>query len=67
MPLLPSCLGWKGVACPLPLMRMCMHLCLNLLHCCCYATSLQPEDAAAIWNLRGVNCNSWHRVGVTVE
>jgi hypothetical protein len=44
-----------------------MHLCLNLLHCCCYATSLQPEDAAAIWNLRGVNCNSWHRVGVTVE
>ncbi|KAI3434691.1 hypothetical protein D9Q98_002754 [Chlorella vulgaris] len=27
----------------------------------------QPESAAPIWNLRGVNCNSWHRVGVTVQ
>lgn len=28
---------------------------------------LQPETAAPIWNLRGVNCNSWHRVPVTVQ
>lgn len=28
---------------------------------------LQPESAAPIWNLRGVNCNSWHRVPVTVQ
>ncbi|KAL4433958.1 hypothetical protein ABPG75_000399 [Micractinium tetrahymenae] len=27
----------------------------------------QPENAAPIWNLRGVNCNSWHRVPVTVQ
>ena len=27
----------------------------------------QPEQAAPIWNLRGVNCNSWHRVSVNVQ
>lgn len=27
----------------------------------------QPEGPAGIWNLRGVNCNSWHRVDVRVE
>ena len=26
----------------------------------------QPEGAAAIWNLRGVVCNAWHRVQVEV-
>jgi hypothetical protein len=28
---------------------------------------VQPERAEPIWNLRGVNCNSWHRVTVAVE
>ena len=28
--------------------------------------TLQPERPEPIWNLRGVNCNSWHRVPVTV-
>lgn len=27
----------------------------------------QPEQPGPIWNLRGVNCNSWHRVTVEVE
>ena len=27
----------------------------------------QPESPAPIWNLRGVNCNSWHRVRVSVD
>eukprot|EP00887_Chlorella_sp_A99_P003634 scaffold7.g3634.t1 len=27
----------------------------------------QPENPGPIWNLRGVNCNSWHRVRLTVE
>jgi hypothetical protein len=27
----------------------------------------QPERAEPIWNLRGVNCNSWHAVSVKVE
>jgi len=31
------------------------------------AYNTQPDDTAAIWNLRGVNSNSWHRVPVTVE
>jgi sulfite oxidase len=28
------------------------------------AYSTQPERAAPIWNLRGLNCNCWHRVKV---
>jgi len=28
------------------------------------AYSTQPESAAPIWNLRGLNCNCWHRVKV---
>ena len=32
-----------------------------------YTCVAQPEEAAPIWNLRGVNCNSWHRVTVNVE
>lgn len=26
----------------------------------------QPESAGPIWNLRGVNCNSWHRVNIKI-
>mmetsp|Transcript_27669 Transcript_27669/g.94435 ORF Transcript_27669/g.94435 Transcript_27669/m.94435 type:complete len:490 (-) Transcript_27669:114-1583(-) len=38
---------------------------------CCKATdasyNVQPERAEPIWNLRGLNNNSWHRVPVTVD
>ena len=27
----------------------------------------QPETAEPIWNIRGLNNNSWHRVGVVVD
>jgi len=27
----------------------------------------QPESVAGIWNLRGLNNNSWHRVPVVAE
>ena len=26
-----------------------------------------PDSVAPIWNLRGVNTNSWHRVPATLE
>lgn len=29
--------------------------------------NVQPESPRGIWNIRGLNCNSWHRVEVTVE
>ena len=28
--------------------------------------NVQPDTVAGIWNLRGINCNAWHRVGVEV-
>lgn len=28
------------------------------------AYSTQPESAAPLWNLRGLNCNCWHRVSI---
>jgi sulfite oxidase len=28
--------------------------------------NVQPEGVAPIWNLRGLNCNAWHRVRVRV-
>ncbi len=31
------------------------------------AYNTQPETAAGIWNLRGVNNNAWHRVVIDVE
>ena len=31
------------------------------------AACTQPEDAAAIWNLKGYLCNAWHRVRFTVS
>lgn len=38
---------------------------------CCKATdesyNTQPENAAGVWNLRGVVCNSWHSVQVEVQ
>ena len=27
----------------------------------------QPENAEALWNLRGILNNSWHRVGVNLR
>lgn len=29
--------------------------------------NVQPESPSGIWNIRGINCNSWHRVGITVK
>jgi len=29
--------------------------------------NVQPDTVAGIWNLRGINCNAWHRVEVEVE
>ena len=38
---------------------------------CCKAVdssyNTQPEDVGAVWNLRGVLNNSWHRVSLSVE
>jgi sulfite oxidase len=38
--------------------------------CVCKATDEsmngQPEGVAPVWNLRGLNCNAWHKVTVTV-
>ena len=31
------------------------------------ACNSQPGDMAAIWNLRGVMNNAWHRVNVTIN
>ena len=28
--------------------------------------NVQPDTVAGIWNLRGINCNAWHRVVVEV-
>ena len=46
-------------------------LCCNLrVELICKATdasyNVQPEQAAPIWNLRGVLANNWHRVGLKV-
>lgn len=29
--------------------------------------NVQPDTVAGIWNLRGINCNAWHRVEVEVD
>jgi len=38
--------------------------------CVCKATdeamNTQPERVGPIWNLRGLNCNAWHTIQVTV-
>eukprot|EP00435_Cladocopium_sp_Y103_P061080 s1422_g22.t1 len=31
------------------------------------AYSTQPERPEPLWNLRGLNCNCWHRVSVKHE
>ena len=28
--------------------------------------NVQPEHAASVWNLRGLNCNAWHAVDVAI-
>ncbi len=28
--------------------------------------NVQPDTVQGIWNLRGINCNAWHRVTVEV-
>ena len=31
------------------------------------AYNVQPDSVKGIWNLRGINNNAWHRVGITVQ
>ena len=43
----------------------------KVIEICCkatdYAHNCQPETPESIWNLRGLNNNSWHRVRVSLE
>jgi hypothetical protein len=43
----------------------------NKAHIVCKAVdssyNSQPEEAASIWNMRGLLSNSWHRVSIKVD